>query len=325
MGCLVWMLAMAGIGGASLAFATAAPGSAWWVLALIVVALAAGPHLLQWWLRRAKRTERLAAAWWSADPLPIEVAFLSGGPDRVIDLVIADMVVDGRLTVDDAGRLAPGLPDLNDGPSSLDAGFRAEILARLAHGSTDVAALRFSTRSTAAMPRLWRTAARQRLVLPSWRREHTPWYLAGAVVAVGYAVAVARDKMGRDVLFVGAVAALALGVASLWRARFLTGYAFDPRTAAGLRAAELARIADRPQDRRHRIAVQGLHAASELRPGVPDPHRLPPSRWHVPWYARRVREASTPWWLQVAQAPTDYTERLRRPDGAHETGPRPDA
>ena len=305
MGCLAWLLAIAGAGGASVAFASTAPGAASWVLGLIVAALLAGPHLLQWWLRRAPRTRRLAAGWWAAGPGPVDVAFVCGGPDRVADLVIADLVAEGRLTVEADGRLAPAEPGAGLG----EAGFRREILARLSYGRTDVATLRFTTRSAVAMPPLWRAAVRQRLMLPAWRRENTPWYVAGAFVAIGCGLAVALGEIPRDEFGVGACA-LALSLFALWRPKILDGYAFDPRTAAGLLAAELARAADRPGDRRHRIATRGIRSASDLRAGAPDTHRVPVSQWHVPWYARRVRENRTPWWHEVAQATTDYADGL---------------
>jgi len=343
-GCLAWLLAMAGVGGASLAFAVSAPEVAWWVLALIVAALLAGPHVVQRRLSRAARTERLAARWWDAGPDSIEVAFLCGGPDRVVDLVLTDLLAERRVTVDDQGKLALDLDlDLADPPAAgepaMPAGdqpgaptdvertqldFRRQIADRLAHGPADVATLRFSTRSVAATPVLWRAAVRQRLVLPAWRREYTPWYLAGAVVAVGYAVAVALGgfRPEDNLTFLVAVAAIALGVVALWRARFLIGYEFDPRTAAGLRATELAFLAGRPGDHRHEIAVHGIRWASDLgAPGSAGRVRVPPSRWHVPWYARRVKERSTPWWQEVAQATTDYSETLAEPDGAHDSDP----
>src|SRR4051794_21176178 len=106
---------MAGLGGASLAFAVSAPEQAWWVLGLIVVALLAGPHVIQWWLSRAGRTERLAARWWDAGPGPAEVAFLCGGPDRVVDLVLTDLVAERRVTLGDDGRLALAGPAADDG------------------------------------------------------------------------------------------------------------------------------------------------------------------------------------------------------------------
>lgn len=311
MGCLAWLIAVAGVGGLSLAFALTVPELAWWVLGLVVAALLVGPHLLQWRLPRSRLAERRAARWWASDPGPIEVAFLCGGPGRVVDLVVADLVAEGRLTVDDDGRLAPG----RDEPSLHEAGFRREILDRLSHGNADVAALRFSTRSTTAMPPLWRAAVRHGLMLPAWRREYTPWYVAGAVVAVGYCVAVALTGIHRPELTFGiGTGALALGVVALWRTRFLAGYGFDPRTAAGLRAAELARTAAPAGDHRYRIAVRGLRSAGDLRPGAPDPHPVPPSEWHVPWYARRVREHEAPWWREVAQSTTDYTDGPRRAD-----------
>src|SRR3954462_14582002 len=97
---------MAAVGGASLAFAVSAPQVAWWVLGLIVVALLAGPHVVQWWLGRAGRTERLAARWGDGGPDPVGVAFLCGGPDRVVDLVLSDLVAERRVTLDDGGKLA---------------------------------------------------------------------------------------------------------------------------------------------------------------------------------------------------------------------------
>jgi uncharacterized protein (TIGR04222 family) len=329
-GCLAWLMAMAGVGGASLAFAASAPEVAWWVLALIVAALLAGPHVVQRWLSRAGRTERLAAGWWDARPDPIEVAFLCGGPDRVVDLVLTDLLAERRLTIDDQGKLAlagrpdDGGPETPPGVERTQLDFRRQIADRLAHGAADVATLRFSTRSVAATPALWRAAVRHGLVLPAWRREYTHWYLAGAVVAVGYAVAVALGgfRPEDDLTFLVAVAAIALGAVALWRARFLVGYEFDPRTAAGMRATELAFLADRPGDRRHTTAVHGIRWASDL--GAPGPAghvRVPPSRWHVPWYARRVREESMPWWREVAQATTDYTDTLTEPGGAPETRP----
>lgn len=311
MGCLAWLLAIAGAVGAALAFAVTAPGAASWVLALVVAALLAGPHLLQWWRRRSPRTRRLAAGWWAAGPGPVEVAFLCGGPDRVVDLVVADLVAEGRLAVDGDGRLTAA------GPGAGEAGFRQEILTRLSHGGADVATLRFTTRSTSAMPPLWRAAVRQKLMLPAWRREYTPWYTAGAIVAVLCGTAVALGAIPRDEFVVGGCA-LALALFALWRPKILVGYGFDPRTAAGLLAAELARAADRPDDRRHRIATRGIRSAGDLRAGAPDPHPVPVSRWHVPWYARRVREDRAPWWHEVAQATTDYADVLA-------TRPPPDA
>ncbi|WP_030441739.1 TIGR04222 domain-containing membrane protein [Actinoplanes subtropicus] len=314
MGCLAWLLAMAGVGAASLAFAVSAPAVAWWVLGLVVAGLLAGPHVVQRWLSRARRTERLAARWWDAHPDPIEVAFLCGGPDRVVDLVLTDLLAERRLTVGDDGKLA-----LTGPAAAGDDDFRRQIVARLGHGRADVATLRFSTRSVAVTPELWRAAVRQRLMLPAWRREYTPWYLAGAVVAVGYPVAVALGGFRPEdgLTFVAALAAIALGVVAVWRARFLVGYEFDPRTAAGLRAAELAFLADLPGDRRHLTAVHGIRSAADL--GARGPAslvRVPPSRWHVPWYARRVREEAAPWWREVAQSSTDYAETLGEPDGA---------
>jgi uncharacterized protein (TIGR04222 family) len=320
MGYLAWLLAVAGIGGVSLVFALSAPEPAWWVLALIVVALLAGPHLLQWRLSRARRTERLAARWWASRPAPVEVAFLCGGPDRVVDLVVADLVAEGRLAVDDDGRLAPAGSAVDEAGSP-EAGFRREVLNRLSHGSTDVAALRFSARSTTAMPPLWRAAVRQGLMLPAWRREYTPWYVAGATVAVGYCVAVALGEIQRNLTFWVGIGAVGLGLVALWRPKLLVGYEFDPRTAAGLRAAELARTATGPDDGRYRTAVRGIRSASDLRAGAPDRHRVPISRWHVPWYARRVREQDVPWWQEVAQATTNYADALGQADGGH--GDRP--
>jgi uncharacterized protein (TIGR04222 family) len=309
MGCLAWLLAMGGIGGASLAFALGAPGQAWWGLGLVVVALLAGPHLLQWWLGRARRTERLAARWWAAAPDPMEVAFVCGGPDRVVDLVVADLVAEDRLTIDEQGRL--GLAD-GIGDEREEAGFRREIHHRLSYGHTDLAALRFSARPATALQRLWRSAARQGLLLPGWRREYTHWYVAGAIVVVGYCVAIALGELQQreldvdNVTFVVGIGAVGLGVIALWRAKFLVGYEFDPRTAAGLRAAELA-CADSPDDRRHRVAVRGIRSMRDLRPGSPAGNLPPVSRWHVPWYAKRVREPGSPWWRQeAAQATTDY-------------------
>ncbi|MCU7724275.1 hypothetical protein ODJ79_11165 [Actinoplanes sp. KI2] len=338
MGCLAWLLAIAGVAGASLAFAVSAPEQAWWVLGLIVAALLAGPHVVQWWLSRAGRTERLAARWWDAGPGPAEVAFLCGGPDRVVDLVLTDLVADRRVTLGDDGRLtlpATGdndnpAPDGTDDDKSVPAGaddgdFRRQIVNRLGYGPADVPTLRFSVRSVTATPALWRRAVRQRLVLPAWRREYTHWYLAGALVAIGYAVAVAiggfRPEDGPT--FLAAVGAIGLGGIALWRPRFLVGYEFDPRTAAGLRAAEVAFLADRPDDRRHRIAVQGIRSANDLGARGPNPVRVPPSQWHVPWYARRVREGSAPWWHEVAQSTTDYAETLGDPGGAHDSDPGP--
>jgi hypothetical protein len=341
---------MAGVGAASLAFAVSAPDQAWWVLGLIVAALLAGPHVVQWWLGRAGRTERLAARWWDAGPGPAEVAFLCGGPDRVVDLVLTDLVAERRVTLGDDGRLALSGPPADGGPtqpnppadddglapvaSAADADhdrlgqagegdFRRQIVDRLGYGATDVATLRFSVRSVTAVPALWRRAVRQRLVLPAWRREFTHWYLAGAVVAVGYAVAVAIGgfRPEDDLTFLVALAAIGLGGVALWRPRFLVGYEFDPRTAAGLRAAELAFLADRPGDRRHRTAVQGIRSANDLGAPGPDRLRVPPSQWHVPWYARRVREGSAPWWHEVAQATTDYADTLGAPDGATGSDP----
>ena len=235
-----------------------------WLFGAIVAALLAGPHLAQWWLRRAGRTERIAARWWASDPVPVEVAFLSGGPGRVVDLIVAGMVADGSLTVGDDGRLATA-DQVDDGSA-----FRHAIHDRLAHGNTDVAALRFVAPE---MPMLWHTAARERLMLPAGRRKHTPWLLAGAVVVAGYCVSI---PLPGATLAIGA-GAVALGVLSLWRTRFLVGYGFDPRTAAGLRAAELAGPANH-------LAAHGLRSASDLRPGAHDRHPLSPSRWHAPWY-----------------------------------------
>jgi uncharacterized protein (TIGR04222 family) len=310
---LTWLVVMAGTAAASLVFAVQAPGTAWWVLGMVVLAVLTGPQLAQWWLTRAGRTERLAARWWDAGPEPVEVAFLCGGPDRVVDLVVADLVAEGRLAVDDNGRLAIADP----GGEESD-GFRREILNRLAHGTTDLAALRFSARSATAMPALWRAAVRRGLMLPAWRRESTPWYAAGAVVTIGYSVGLALGRIGPHgsrVTFWVATAAMALGVVAVWRARFLIGYGFDPRTAAGLRAAELAFLADRADDDRHRIAVRGIRSASDLRAGAADRHRVPISQWHVPWYAKRVPEPGTPWWREVAQAATDYSAVLRAAGG----------
>jgi len=327
MGCLAWLLAVAGTGGASLVFALSAPEQAWWVLGLIVAALLAGPHLLQWWLSRARRTERLAARWWASGPGPVDVAFICGGPDRVVDLVVADLVAEGRLTVDDDGKLAPAGAGIDKAGSHDKDDFRRQILTRLSHGNTDVATLRFSTRSTTAMPPLWRASVRQGLMLPSWRREYTHWYVAGAIVTMGYCVAVALGEMQRDGLdlknmtFAIGTGAFGLGLVALWRPKFLVGYEFDPRTAAGLRAAELARTAARPDDRRHRIAVQGIRSTSDLRADAPDPHRVPISQWHVPWYAQRVHEQETPWWHEVAQATTNYADTLGEADGLPEDDP----
>jgi hypothetical protein len=186
-------------------------------------------------------------------------------------------------------------------PDGAEAAFRREILDRLSHGPTDVAALRFAVRSTPAVTPLWGAAARQGLLLPAWRREYTHWYVAGAVVAVGYFVAVAlagvRSDLAGLTFWIGA-GVLGLGVLALWRVRFLVGYGFDPRTAAGLR--------------RYRVAVEGLRSARDLRPGARDRHPVPPSRWHVPWYARSVPERATPWWRAVDQ--TDHAGALHRPD-----------
>ena len=216
MGCLAWLLAMGGIGGASLAFALAAPGQAWWGLGLVVVALLAGPHVLQWWLGRARRTERLAARWWAAAPDPMEVAHICGGPDRVVDLVVADLVAEDRLTIDEEGRL--GLVD-GIGDAREETGFRREIHNRLSYGHTDLAALRFSARPATALQRLWRSAARQGLLLPGWRREYTHWYLAGAIVVVGYCVAIALGELQQRELDVDNVT-FAVGLARLYSARW---------------------------------------------------------------------------------------------------------
>jgi hypothetical protein len=236
--------------------------------------------------------------------------------------VIADLVAEGRLVVDDDGKLRSVVSDGDDGDGrgELEADFRRQIFTRLSYGDADVAALRFSARPTTAMPRLWRSAVQQRLMLPAWRREYTHWYVAGAVVAVGFCVAVALNA--HNLTFVVGVGALAAGVVALWRPKILTGYEFDPRTAAGLRAAELAWTADRPGDRRHRTAVQGIRSAGDLRAGVPGGHRVPVSHWHVPWYAQRVREGEVPWWQQVAQATTDYADALDEADGAGGSGGR---
>jgi uncharacterized protein (TIGR04222 family) len=318
MGCLAWLVAMAGIGGASLVFALSAPGQAWWVLALVVGTLLAGPHVAQWWLGRARRTDRLAARWWTANPGPIDVAFLCGGPDRVVDVVLADLVAEGRLTLDEDDKLALGpvvAEPTDPDPDPDEDDFRRQILTRLSYGNTDVATLRFSTRPTTAVPALWRSAVHRRLLLPSWRREYTHWYLAGAIAAIGYCVATALgriqgDTSGTNYLTFGvSICALGLALAALWRPKVLVGYEFDPRTAAGLRAAELARAADRP-DRRHRTAVEGIRSVSDLRAGAPGGRPVPVSRWHVPWYARRVAERGAPWWHQAAQATTDYAEEL---------------
>jgi uncharacterized protein (TIGR04222 family) len=308
-GCLGWLLAMAGVGGASLLFATSTPGVAAWVLGLVVLALLTGPHVVEWWVSRSRRAERLAARWWAAGPEPIEVAFLCGGPDRVTDLVIAELVAEGRLTVGDDGKLtaAPaGAAEANgDDDGELggrraggEDGFRREIFTRLSYGDADVGSLRFSARPTTATPELWRAAVRQGLLLPAWRREYTHWYVAGAVAVVGFGVAIA---LRGDLTLAIAVAALALGGVALWRARFLVGYGFDPRTAAGQRAVELAWTADRPGDHRHLIAVRGLRSTSDLgAAGRP----VPVSHWHIPWYANRVREDGKRWWQEMAQAVT---------------------
>jgi hypothetical protein len=342
MGCLAWLLAMIGVGGAALGLAVGAPGQAWWILSLIVIALLAGPHVLQRWRARSRRTERLAAAWWATAPDPVEVAFLCGGPDRVIDLVVADLVDEGRLIVDGEGRLtadgegrltADGEGQLTadgegrltaDGEGRLgpagagadDDGFRREIHNRLSYGHADLPALRFSARPVTEIASLWRTAVRHGLLLPGWRREYTPWYQAGAVVAVGYCAAIAlgqlpgTDLAGKNLTFVVALIAIGLGVVALWRPRFLVGYEFDPRTAAGLRAAQLARDAERPGDRRHRVAAHGIRAMRELHASAPGWARIPSSAWHVPWYARRVHEPETPWWHDVAQATTNNAAAL---------------
>jgi uncharacterized protein (TIGR04222 family) len=297
------------------------------VLGLIVAALLAGPHVAQWWLRQAGRTERLATRWWAGGPDPVEVAFLCGGPDRVVDLVLTDLLAEGAVTVAGEGKLALAGPGDRTAAEASAAGgddFRRQITNRLAYGEADVATLRFSTRSAAATPALWRSAVRQGLVLPAWRREYTHWYLAGAVVAVGYAVAVALGgfRSGDDLTFVVALAAIGLGGVALWRPRFLVGYEFDPRTAAGLRAAEVAFLADLPGDRRHRVAVHGIRSAADLGAAAGGARlRVPPSHWHVPWYARRVHEGSAPWWHEVAQATTDYADTLDSPDGAHDADP----
>ncbi|GAB1690962.1 TIGR04222 domain-containing membrane protein [Krasilnikovia sp. M28-CT-15] len=299
---LAWPLGIAGVGGGSLAFAVVAPRTACWVLGLIVPVLVAGPHLVQWWLSRARRTERLAARWWRSHPDPLEVAFLCGGPDRVVDLAIADLVAEGRLTVADDGRLGAAHPA---GPH--EAAFRQEIHSRLLHGNTDIATLRCAARSASASATapLWRAAVHQRLMLPAWRREHTPWFVAGMIVAVGYSVAVALGQLQRTgwTLGIGA-GAVALGILSLWRTRFLVGYGFDPRTAAGLRAAALARDTTQPDTLSHFFATQGIRSASDLRPGAPDPHSVPRSQWDVPWYGPRVPEPELPWWREVAQTTT---------------------
>lgn len=321
LGCLAWLLAMAGVGGASLAFAVSAPGQAWWVLGLVVAALLAGPHVIQWRLSRARRTERLAARWWDTNPGPIEVAFLCGGPDRVVDLVLTDLAAEGRVALGDDGKLAVSGPGA-DGDDPIEDDFRRQIVNRLSYGNADVATLRFSTRSVAAMPPLWRSAVRQRLMLPAWRREYTHWYVAGAIIVIGYAVSVALGgfRPEDDLVFGVAIAGIGLGAVALWRPGSLVGYEFDPRTAAGLRSAELAFLANRPGDRRHRVAVHGIRSASDLGAGGPDRLRVPPSFWHVPWYARRVREGSAPWWREVAQATTDYAETLGEPGGASGPG-----
>ncbi|WP_045741955.1 TIGR04222 domain-containing membrane protein [Actinoplanes rectilineatus] len=292
MGTLAWLAAVAGIGAGSLAFAVAAPDVARWVLGLILIGLLLGPHVLQWWLRRATRTARAAARWWARGPSAAEVAFLCGGPDRVVDLTVADLVAERHVIVDDDGRLtvasaAPGAT-----------GLRAEVLDRLAHGSTDLAGLRFAARSPAALPQLWGTAAGHGLLLPAWHRQYPQVYVAGAIAATGYALATTLPGL----TFVLGTGALLLGILAVARTRYLTGYGFDPRTAAGLRATALALDAAATGEPRYRIAARGLRSVADLRPGATDPHPVPPSTWHVPWYAPRVGEPRIRWWRSPAQS-----------------------
>ncbi|MEV6347509.1 TIGR04222 domain-containing membrane protein [Actinoplanes sp. NPDC051851] len=265
------------------------------VLSLIVAGLLAGPHVLQWWLRRSPRTTRRAVRWWTSGPTPAEVAFLCGGPDRVADLTIADLFAERRLTVDDDGRLA--LTGTTVGPQ--DTGFRATILHRLAQGPTDLAALRFAARSDTATIALWRMAARYGLLLPAWHRQYPQRVVAASILVITYAIALTLPGL---TLWIGALA-VALGILAIARTRVLVAYGFDPRTAAGLRATTLALEAAAAGEPRYRIAARGLRSVSDLRPDAADPHPVPPSTWHVPWHAPRIPEPGTPWWRQAAQSP----------------------
>jgi uncharacterized protein (TIGR04222 family) len=326
MGCVVEIVLGIAAGFGMLAAATQAPGPAAAGLGLILVAALAGPELADRHGRRSARVVRRARRWIDEVDDPVEVAFALGGPTRVADVVLADLVADGLVEVDGtrlvavpSGSERPGDPAPEpDSPGQVDALVRRRLLDRLtAVPASWVEQVRRDTARDTALVPLWRAALAAGLLRTPVQRRYTQLWITLAASASTFGLCIALLNLPALDLHVGSTAGFGLGlcvtaaaggvfVFCMQRAKRLTGYDTDPRSHTGMRIADLApellARAQGPDARRYAVAVDGLRNYRQLGPGGDG--RVPFSYWHVAPAPRAMREP--PFWpeatLEVADA-----------------------
>lgn len=307
----------------------------------LIVLLLAVPYLRDRWQRWPARADAAARAWLTGGPSLIEIAFLRGGPGRLADLVVHDLLERGELRLNPSGtfsyvqeqprpqyRPQSRYHRVRGGPVS-----SGEFLMEL---SETVLELRRSTVEPSLQFIRWRVGWHhglrdlwKRLAAAGMlrRRAQLRWVHKGLLVGVAMlAVPLVLALLGHAadagwwpsgsglpgwlLLTAGAGAgALAAGGSARALPRLLTGYGRDIRTPAGRRAAELVvdGWAGRAREDRVRVALYGL-AEVWLPPGGDG--RLAPSRWSDGPLYRPRRLPRT-----ERQRQRDYERRTEAGDG----------
>jgi len=218
-----------------------------------------GPTARERWDRRHAVVR--ATEWLRTRPDPVTLAFAIGGPDRVTDLIIADLVRHERATLSDGGlRRILGQPPASALPASARP-LTDAVLAEAAEAPVPIAELRGVVREQPLTATLWNETAKAGLVRHPHSRGRSQ--NAALVWALGLglplpipafiglsAIDPAPDaefhvRLGWFVLLglveftTVPIVVTPLVVYVLLQNR-ISGYGPDPRTQAGLRLADLA-------------------------------------------------------------------------------------
>jgi len=237
----------------------ASPAAGAVLAGLVGVLLVLGPTARERWDRRHAVVR--ATKWLRTRPDPVTLAFAIGGPDRVTDLIIADLVRHERAMLSDGGlHRIPGQPPA----SALSASARPltdAVLAAAAEAPVPIAKVRGVVHEQPLTATLWNETAKAGMVRHPHARGRSQnaalvWALGlGLPLPVPAYIGLSSIDPGPDAdtrlrlgwfVLLGLVELASVPiVATPLIVYFLllnriSGYGPDPRTQAGLRLADLA-------------------------------------------------------------------------------------